>query len=238
MVGFVTSREEEVPQAQRTSSAALARRYFTLAWAESFAGATPPIVVLRGPSGSGKSHLTATFCSWLRAETIRSDVVRKTLLGMEPTDRPDEAAKAEVYGAEMSGRTYAALLDQARDNVGHGHGAILDATYLLRSSRDEARALALELGVPFAIIDITCTPDVIRERIAKRTASGDDASDADYAIYEQQMAEAEPLDEEEQVFAVSHVSGEDVEPMVMRLLEILESQVPETQEFGAQIGSD
>ncbi len=225
MVGFVTSQEEEISESQRAACVTSARRYFALAWAESFAGATPPIVVLRGPSGTGKSVLASSFAALLRADIIRSDVVRKELLGMEPTDRPDEEAKADVYGADMSRRTYSALLDYARTAVTRGHCAILDATYLLRSSRDEARALARELRVPFAIIDITCEPDVIRERLAKRTARGDDASDADFSIYEQQMQEADPLGDEERGIVVAHESGADVEPMLMRLLEVFEAQV-------------
>ena len=222
-VDYHASLEPELA-ARATAQADGARAHLALAWTESRAGARPPIVVLRGPSGSGKSYLSRAIAPLLRAEVVRSDVVRKALLDMAPTDRPDAEDVEVVYGREMSIRTYAALLDRARAGVEDGHAVLLDATYLLRAPRDEARLLASELGVPFAIIDLDCPREVIEERIAARGARGDDASDADVAVYLQQLREAEPLGPEEQVHVVPFDATSSPMPLLMDLITCLVAQ--------------
>ena len=64
---------------------------------------------------------------------------------------------------------------------------ILDATYLRRDSRDEARALARDLGARFAVVDVLCPDAEVRERLRRRAAAGTDPSDAGAEVYEEQV---------------------------------------------------
>ena len=225
MVDEQACRGAEIDDATKAAKAQGALRTLGLAWSQARIGAPQPLIVLRGAAGTGKSWLSSRLAPWLGAQVIRSDVVRKELLGAEATWRPDADEKGEVYGAEMHARTYAAVLQRARDCVEAGYAAFLDATYLRRASRDEVREAARALGVPFLILDITCEPEVVRERLIQRALRDDDASDADQDIYEAMMRTAEPITDEERPFTVSFASGRPAEEAVLPLVAAIEAQV-------------
>ena len=225
MVDEQSLRGAELPPESKAAKALGARRMLATAWTQARAGAVPPVIVLRGPSGVGKSWLASHVGPWLRAEIIRSDVVRKELLGVEPTWRPTPEQKREVYGAAMHERTYHEVLERARDALARGRAAILDATYLRRDTRDEAHAFARSLRAPYAVLDVTCDPEVVRERLRERARRNDDASDGDQRIYDAMVRTAEPLGEDEQTLTVTHASGDAPEACILPLLDVFESQL-------------
>ena len=236
MVDEQSLRGAEVPAETKAAKALGARRTLATAWTQSRAGAVPPMIVLRGPSGVGKSWVATRIAPWLRAEIIRSDVVRKELLGVEPTWRPTAEEKREVYGKAMHERTYEAVLDRARDALARGRAAILDATYLRHDTRMDAAKVASSLGAPYAVLDITCDREVVRQRLIERAARDDDASDADLAIHDEMVRTAEPLTTEEGWFSVTYVSGEPAETCILPLLEVFErGRNPARDPLGAEI---
>ena len=221
-VDHITARSPEVDADVRAAKMLGARRFLALAWTYARADEVQPLIVMRGASGTGKSVLASALAPWLGAEVLRSDLVRKELAGMAPTDRLDEAGNAALYAHGMSQRTYDTLLERAEAAIHEGRAVILDATYLRMDSRDAARALAERLGAPFAIVDVQCDADVVRERLRRREAAGTDASDAGVAVFEQQLAEAEAFGADEAATVVSAPSGDAPELVVMPLLERLE----------------
>lgn len=225
MVDEQSLRGAEVPDDVKARKALGARRTLATAWTQSRAGAVPPVIVLRGPSGVGKSWLASHVGPWLRAEIVRSDVVRKELLGVDPTWRPTPEEKREVYGKAMHERTYHAVMERARDALARGRAAILDATYLRRHTRDEVRAFARIVGAPYAVLDVTCEPEVVRQRLVERARQGDDASDADQAIYDEMLRTAEPLEGDELDLYATHASGTPPELCMLPLLDVLEAQL-------------
>lgn len=222
-VDHLTARSPEVDADVRAAKLLGARRFLALAWTYARADETPPLIVMRGASGTGKSVLASVLAPWLGAEVVRSDVVRKELAGLAPTDRLDDAGNEKLYAHDMSQRTYDTLLERAETFVRGGRAVVLDATYLRKDSRDAARALADRLGAPFAILDVGCDPDVVRGRLRRRETAGTDASDAGIAVYEEQLRETDPIGSDEEPFVVRLVSGEAPELAVMRLLEVLEA---------------
>ncbi len=157
-----------------------ARAY--LAAAEAHLRTTPPrLIAIGGLSGSGKSTLARALSPGLGAApgavVLRSDEVRKRLFGRGPT----EPLPPEAYTPEADDRIHAALFDGARQILEAGVSVILDATF-----RDPARrtqALALHPGAIGVWLD---APDaVLRARVAARS---NDASDADLAVLERQLA--------------------------------------------------
>lgn len=187
-------------------------------------GVIPPVIVMRGAAGTGKSVLAAGIARLLGGVVISSDIVRKEMLGMAPTARPDEGEREVVYGGPMHARTYAALLARGRTTLLAGRAVILDATYLRRASRHEVRTMAADLGAPFVILDVTCDPEIVRERLTARAARDDDASDADWGVYLAQTAEADPVDGDEAPFLVPFRSGRPAEDAVAAVITLIERQ--------------
>ena len=167
--------------------------------------------IASGPSGSGKSYNGRKLVALRGAVRIRSDVERKRLAGLKATERATAAVGEGLYGAEMTRRTYARLIEVARKVVAAGRPALVDATFLKRAQRDRFRALARELNVPFAILAFDAPVAVLRERVARRAAEGTDAADADVAVLEHQLAAREPLEENERGETVGVDTSEELD---------------------------
>jgi predicted kinase len=97
---------------------------------------------------------------------------------------------------------------------------IVDAAFLRRDERRAFRALAVELRVPFSILHCQAAEVKLRQRVTNRLASGTDASEANLAVLERQLATQEPLDEEERVVALNVNTDEppDVPSLLARWL--------------------
>lgn len=221
-VDYQTSLAPEIDEAFCAEKELGARRYLALAWTFAREGSRQPLILLRGPSGAGKSVLASAIAPWLGAEVVRSDLVRKELAGLAPTDRLDAAGNEALYSSDMSAKTYAAVLERGLDAIRRGRAAILDATYLRRDARDAVRDAAAEIGAPFVIVDVLCDDDEIRDRLIEREAEGLDPSDAGVAVYEAQLAEANPIADEEQPHAVTWRSGDPPEIGVLDIIDGLE----------------
>jgi hypothetical protein len=155
--------------------------------------AAPTFTITFGPSGSGKTYATScrlASADFLDSVRIRSDVERKRLFGLPP----EAASVGTIYTPEATARTYAQLAALAEVTIGAGWSVIVDAAFLKRAERDQFRALAARLGVPFAIVSPGAPPDELARRIAARK---NDASEATVAVLAQQLEWLEPLGTDE-----------------------------------------
>lgn len=144
------------------------------------------VVITCGLSGSGKTTVARQASARLDGVLIRSDIVRKQLAGMTAQQRDSVGYGEGIYNQQMNERTYAALLDQARDIITAGRWAIIDATFSTRARRDAAAALAGQYRVPFVILHCTAPRVELVRRLTARAADNRDASDATAALLEQQ----------------------------------------------------
>jgi uncharacterized protein len=148
----------------------------------------PSLTITCGLSGSGKTTLSSrrlASADFLHTVRIRSDVERKRLFGLAP----DAASGGTIYTPEATAHTYALLATLAESTLAAGWSVIVDAAFLKRAERDAFRALALRLGVPFAILAPVAPPDELARRIAARQ---NDASEATLAVLAQQQQWFEP----------------------------------------------
>ena len=181
--------------------------YLALAW--NLSQTTPlSLTITHGLSGSGKTVASQAVLEQTQAIRVRSDVERKRLFGLDALDHTSEQDKAEVYGAAASQRLYARLCELAELVIKSGFAVIVDATCLLRAERDLFRQLAHRLHVPFQILHCQASDQALRERIQARSARGDDASEANLAVLDWQLAHQEPLHADEQA-EVSHWTPPD-----------------------------
>jgi len=162
----------------------------------------PVLWLVSGVSGSGKSSQTQTLIEQLGLVRIRSDVERKRLQGLPSLARSAAALSQGIYTAEATTRTYARLRDLARAVLRAGWPVLLDATFLRRSQRQPLIALARELGVPCRILALDAPGELLRQRVAARSARGDDPSEANLTVLEHQLQQREPLSSEEEALAV------------------------------------
>ncbi|GAB0119414.1 bifunctional aminoglycoside phosphotransferase/ATP-binding protein [Acidisoma sp. 7E03] len=168
-----------------------ARRYLKAACAF----LTPPpsrLVAVGGFSGSGKTRLATALAPVLGAAPgavhLRSDVLRKAMLGAGETTRLDP----EAYRPEVTARLRMEMAQLARAALRAGHSVILDATHRHPSERAEAADLAASLGVAFRGLWLEAPEVVLRARITGRQG---DASDATAAVLAAQLADGTgPLD--------------------------------------------
>ena len=93
-------------------SETLAHQY--LAWADSrVERAAPMLVLMAGLSGSGKTWLAQRIAAQLGAVTVRSDVERKRLAGLQPLATSASAPDAGIYSRDFNARTYERLRECA-----------------------------------------------------------------------------------------------------------------------------
>ena len=144
------------------------------------------LVLIGGLSGSGKSTLARRIAPAIGAAPgaviLRSDEVRKRLFGAEPTQKLPQAA----YEADADARVQRALEDEARTLLAAGRSVIWDATFRDPAKRREALALYPDARGVW----LEAPGDVLRARVAARR---NDASDADLAVLEVQLAAHGPV---------------------------------------------
>lgn len=157
----------------------------------------PRLLLMHGVSGSGKSTVAAALADELGGIRLRSDVERKRLFGLAPDARSEEEDKAALYGEDASARTLDRLLELAAALLDLQHTVLLDATFIARQWREPFFALAKDKGVPLAIIDCQASLPTLRERLQRRQARADDASEAGVEVMERQLESVEAFSAEE-----------------------------------------
>ena len=172
------------------------------------------LLITHGVSGSGKSTVALQLLAAAGAIRLRSDVERKRLFGMTALERSTD--RAQIYGADATGRTFDRLAQHARTALKAGYPVIVDAAFLRREERASFRALAAELDVPFTILDCTADEARMRERVALRTASGGDPSEADLEVLKRQLQFREPLSADECAFVIEAITDQPIDAATLR----------------------
>lgn len=153
----------------------------------------PRLLITHGVSGSGKSFVAGQLLEQAGAIRLRADVVRKRLFGLGPGAASSAEIAGGIYGARSTEATYARLLTLAEVALRAGWSVIVDATFLQAPDRARFQGLARRLALPFHILHCTAPDAVLRERVLARHARGDDASEADLAVLDAQLARVQPL---------------------------------------------
>jgi uncharacterized protein len=159
--------------------------------------APPVLFVTHGFSGSGKTTWTTGWLEMIGAIRIRADVQRKRLAELPADARTHSMLRAGLYAPAHSVATYTSLRNAAFSVLCGGYHAILDATFLQRGPRDQARALARELGVRCVVLHFHAGVATLRARVLDRAQRGGDASEADLTVLDDQLNRHEALGADE-----------------------------------------
>jgi uncharacterized protein len=175
---LANERTRAEPLAEAVRLAANARR---LAWR----ARRPLVLVVCGPAASGKTYLARAVSDVAGLPHLNSDVVRKQIAGLQPTEHagPDE------YSEQASRRTYRELGARAAASY---EGAVVDATFRRRAHR-----AAFAEAFPGSPIFVECRApaELIASRARAREDDPANVSDASAELTARQVAEFEPLDE-------------------------------------------
>lgn len=199
----VALRAAQVPDgAEGAMLATECREYVALAraWAEP---PHPAMVVMHGLSGSGKTTVSDAITAPLGALRVRTDIERKRIHGLAATARSGSATGSGLYAADATRATYARVLDLAAEALAGGFTVVADGAFLRRSQRDQFRAKAASLSVPFAVLSVRGARETLEKRIAARARRAEDASDASAAVLVHQLRTEEPLGEDEMARVVA-----------------------------------
>jgi aminoglycoside phosphotransferase family enzyme/predicted kinase len=134
------------------------------------------LVAVGGLSGTGKSVLAKAIAPGLGAApgavVLRSDVIRKVLLGVDPLTR----LAPDAYGAAVTQSVYETMRAQAEAALAGGHSVVADAVHAGPQQRAALAAMARRLGVPFDGLWLKAPPAARFARIRNRAGDESDAT--------------------------------------------------------------
>jgi aminoglycoside phosphotransferase family enzyme/predicted kinase len=153
----------------------------------------PWLLLCCGLMGSGKSILAGALAKRAGLEVLRSDRIRKELVGIESTTPAYTAYGEGLYTAERTEATYAQLFKRAESLLAEGHSVVLDASFQHLRHRTQARALAERIGAKFCVLECWCPEEELRRRLDARVARGGSVSDGRWELIDQQRRAFESL---------------------------------------------
>jgi len=197
--------------------------YLDRAMTYSYAPEPPPLILLQGLSGSGKSWLARRLVENLGAICIRSDVERKRLLGLDPVASTRSGVAEGAYSAENTEKVYQRLYAMAYPVLDAGFPVLIDATFLKHTQRSSFQRLSQIAGSPFIILSLQAPDAVLRKRILNRNQHERDASEATLAVLDHQLSIAEPITgaEGKHTLVINTASEIDLEKLTRTLLDTL-----------------
>ncbi|RMH80761.1 MAG: hypothetical protein D6674_02610 [Acidobacteria bacterium] len=136
------------------------------------------IVVVMGLSGGGKSYIASILHEDFGFEWLRSDLIRKELAGLKPTQKLDLPYGEGIYSPQWTMRVYEEMLKRAKELSNMGKDVVLDATFLEDWQRQMVRSTFPEALFLLAYAD--------EEEILRRLRSRVDISDANVEVYRKQ----------------------------------------------------
>ena len=161
-----------------------ARAYLDLALAL-IVPAPARLIAVGGLSGTGKSTLARRLAPELGAPpgalVLRSDIVRKSLLGVRPMER----LGSEGYTEGVTRSVYRKLAERAAVATGGGCTVVIDAVFGDPRDRAVIADVARTAGVPFLGLWLEAPADLRGARVAARR---DDVSDATQAVLREQLS--------------------------------------------------
>lgn len=146
------------------------------------------IVLVGGAPGVGKSALSEALGRRSGWTILRSDAVRRELLGP-----PVPAGYGEArYAPAAVDRVYTELGERAGRAAVMGESVILDASWRRQTHRDAAARVATETSSELVELRCVAPPELVARRVAERSLSGHDLSEATPEIAEHLAADSDP----------------------------------------------
>jgi aminoglycoside phosphotransferase family enzyme/predicted kinase len=188
-VACLRALELGVRDPERAGQEADARGLLGLGHRFAWRARRPMLVVVSGVAGSGKTTLARRLAELSGWPHISSDLTRKRLAGLQPTERGGE----RLYSPELTARTYAELGRAARAELARHGGAIVDATFHRRAERAAFLQCLGDPPGPISVVDCTAPAELLFDRARAREGERDRVSDAGVEVVRRQLGELDPV---------------------------------------------
>ncbi|MCF8106859.1 MAG: AAA family ATPase [Desulfohalobiaceae bacterium] len=188
-------RSAEAGPEKRAETLHEASDFFELAFTYALHLVRPTLILVCGLMGTGKSTLARNIGPYLGAEIIKSDAVRKELLGIPEAEEHHTTFGKGIYSPEISKLTYARLFTQAAKHLRAGRSVILDASFKRQRDRQEAQQTADDFGARFLVLECTCRRQTAEKRLMHREHQANEASDGRRELFQAQRDDFEPIRE-------------------------------------------
>jgi uncharacterized protein len=213
--------EPEISDAESERAVRTANDYFRLSLSYLKPPPPPALIVMCGLMATGKSFIATKLAKRLGLALLRSDEIRKDLLGVKRSQRRLDKFRQGIYTAGSTERTYEALFSAAEKSLAQGRSVILDASFMSYEHRRRARELARHAKVLFRLIECAAPEEVIRERLKARLEQKDEPSDARWEIFDSQKAAFQPIRSDEESDHRLWDSTEDPDTFLVSLVKEL-----------------
>jgi predicted kinase len=177
---------------QKAAARRRARKYFALADSYTRRRDRQALILVTGPSGSGKSVLAGVLAAHLGAVLLSTDTIRRELFREHGRGAPVDTG---IYSPEAREGVYHELRRQAEEMLVQGRSVVLDGSYIERKQRLPIERLAGQLRARLLIVECSAPPEVVRQRQRRRESEAWSASEGRWEVYLAQKARLEPVTE-------------------------------------------
>jgi aminoglycoside phosphotransferase family enzyme/predicted kinase len=225
--------EPEVPATQRQAACQEAKSLFTLAAHYAGSPVRPTLVMIGGLMGTGKSTVALALHHELGWKLCSSDMTRKQLAHIDPTQPRGDAFGQGLYTAEWTARTYDALCREAGETLSDGRSVLLDASFLHRVDRQALAREAATRGAAAVFIECICPRDIALQRLAERwkkrvereffsLEAASSASDGRPDLYDAQCGHWDAFIANEELH-IKHIVVTTTQPLAVNVEQVLET---------------
>lgn len=164
----------------------------------------PPLVMVSGLPGTGKSYFCRRLLERLDAVWVESDSLRKALFP-KPT-----------HTAQESARLFPLIHRLIDELLGRGMPVVYDATSLAEHHREYLYNIARRHGARLILVRVEAPAETVRQRLQQRAAGAvnNDAPDADWQVYQHMKRSVQPIRRSH--FAVD--TSRDIGPVIDKIV--------------------
>lgn len=140
--------------------------------------AVPRLIAVGGLSGGGKSRMARELAPFIPcavgARVVRTDVVRKRMMGIGITER----LHSQGYTEAITEQTYGRFYEELSRALEQGYPVIADGVFAMEKQRVDVEQIAHKYGVPFVGLWVEAPLQIRAQRVKARKNNVSDVTES------------------------------------------------------------